>query len=83
MGLGVAIACVLAGAVLDIALGGLVLVRRWVVPAALGMVAVTLGYLVAGTMFAPDLWADPLGPLVKPIPAAVLALVAMALAEER
>jgi hypothetical protein len=29
------------------------------------------------------LWTDPLGPLVKAIPAAVLALVALALGEDR
>jgi hypothetical protein len=47
------------------------------------MVAVTLGYLAAGSIAAPDLWLDPLGPFVKTVPAAVLALVAMAMAEER
>ena len=71
------------GALVDIALGIGILVRRWSRTAALGMIAVTLLYLVGGTLLAPDLWTDPLGPLVKAIPAAVLALVALALGEDR
>ncbi len=51
--------------------------------AALGMVLVSAGYLLAATLIVPHLWLDPLGPLVKTIPAAVLALVALAVAEER
>ena len=47
------------------------------------MVAVTVGYLVGGTLLLPSLWLDPLGPLVKPIPAAVLALVLLAIADDR
>jgi hypothetical protein len=53
---------------------------RW---GALGMVATTVVYLLAASVLAPDLWADPLGPYVKTVPGAVLALVALALAEER
>ena len=74
---------VVGGAALDILLGVGVLVRPWARHAALAMVAVTLGYLGAATVFTPDLWLDPLGPLVKTVPAAVLALVAAALAEGR
>lgn len=71
------------GALIDIAFGLGVLVRRWMPTAAVGMVAVTLGYLAGGTFVASDLWADPLGPLVKAIPAMMLAVVALALAEDR
>ena len=35
-------------------------------------VAVSLAYLAGGTLIAPELWADPLGPLVKVVPAIVL-----------
>jgi hypothetical protein len=80
---GLAALAVACGAVADVALGLAVLVRRWVVPAACGMVGVTAGYLLGATLLAPDLWLDPLGPLVKTLPAAVLALVAIALAPER
>jgi len=79
----VAAIAVAMGSLIDIALGAGILVRRWMRAAALGMVAVTLGYLAGASLFAPDLWLDPLGPMVKTIPAAVLALVALAVAEER
>lgn len=74
---------VVAGATVDLALGAAILVRRWMRRAAQGMLVVTSGYLLGATVLAPDLWLDPLGPLVKTIPAAVLALVALATAEER
>lgn len=83
MGTGLAGAAVALGGVADIALGAALLVRRWLRPAAAGMMLVTLGYLAGATVFAPDLWADPLGPIVKSIPAAVLALFVLAVAEER
>jgi uncharacterized protein YbjT (DUF2867 family) len=80
---GFAALSVAGGALADILLGLGILVRRWVVPAACGMVAVTAAYLLGATLLTPDLWADPLGPLLKTLPAVVLALVAIALAPER
>jgi hypothetical protein len=47
------------------------------------MLAMTLAYLAGGAVFAPGLWADPLGPLVKAIPAVVPALAVLAFAEDR
>ena len=76
-------ALVVTGAIADAALGILALFRRWLPVAARGMIGLTLLYLLGGTILAPGLWADPLGPLVKAIPALVLALVALAVAEER
>lgn len=72
-----------ATALLDIALGLAVLIRRTLPAAALGMVVTTALYLVAASVMRPDLWVDPLGPLIKPIPGAVLALVALAITDER
>ena len=83
MAAGPALAFVLGGAVLDLALGVLVLVRQTMPAAALGMLAVSAGYLLGGTLLAPDLWADPLGPLVKVLPAMLPAAVLLALAEDR
>jgi uncharacterized protein YbjT (DUF2867 family) len=80
---GLAAAAVLAGSAADLVLGGAVLVRRFAKPALLGMIAVTLAYLVGATIFAPDLWLDPLGALVKTVPAMLLALVGLAILEER
>ena len=73
----------LGGAVLDLALGLAVLYRPLAARACLAMLAAGLGYLLAATVFAPDLWADPLGPLVKILPASLLALVTAALLGER
>lgn len=71
------------GAIADIALGAAAAVRKWMPLAAKGMIALTLVYLAGGTVLAADLWADPLGPLVKAGPPLVLALVALAIWEER
>ena len=79
----IALWAVRIGGVIDIALGLLILWRPAVKAAALGMVAVSLAYIGAGTLSAPDLWADPLGPFVKVIPGIGLALFVLAVAEER
>ena len=74
---------VIGGAIIDIMLG-LAILRRTSMPwAAMGMIAVTLAYLIGGTLLAPGLWLDPLGPLVKAIPGIALALGVLALAEDR
>ncbi len=78
-----AVALVLGGAAVDLALGALVLVKRAMPLAALGMLATSAAYLAGGTLLAPDLWADPLGPLVKVLPAMLPAATLLALAEER
>lgn len=66
---------VIGGAVTDIVLGLAILWRRWCRPAALGMMAVSAAYLMGGTLFAPSLWLDPLGPLVKVLPSIMLTLI--------
>jgi len=83
IGSALAMATVLAGSILDIALAAMCLVRFTHRIAVLGMTATTLAYLAAGTVLTPELWLDPLGPLVKTIPGAMLALVALAIAYER
>lgn len=80
---GAALALSIGGAVIDIALGLTALWRPSMPAATRGMIAVTLAYLAGGTLLAPDLWADPLGPLVKAVPVMVLALVALAWTEDR
>lgn len=69
--------------VVDIGLGLAVLFRPWARYACWGMVIMTLIYLIAGTVYFPELWSDPLGPLLKPIPAMVLALITPALLVDR
>lgn len=78
-----AYAAVVAGALIDLGLGFGVLFRRRVGAALLGMIVVSLGYLAAATFVRPDLWLDPLGPLVKVLPGAVLAAATLALLDER
>ena len=76
-------AAVVAGALVDILLGIFTIIRRWSRFALLGMIATTLAYLAAASALRPDLWLDPLGPLVKTVPAAILALTALAFQDER
>ena len=81
-GLTSAMSFVLIGAVIDLGLGLAILWRAAAQWACLGMVVVSLGYLGAGTLMTPDLWADPLGPFVKVLPGIALALTGYILLEE-
>lgn len=83
VGTDVATWLVVSGIVLDLAIGWGLLWRKWVRRAAWGSILVSLGYLAAGTLVTPELWADPLGPFVKVFPAIALALAVAALVEER
>ena len=60
-----------------VALGAAVLVRRWAGAACIGMIVLALAYLGAASLFTPALWADPLGPLLKVIPATAAALACL------
>ena len=71
------------GAVADIALGLAILCKPWTRTAALGMAALSVLYLAGGLVFAPDLWADPLGPMVKVLPGIMLALLVWLTTDER
>ncbi|MEL6317043.1 MAG: SDR family oxidoreductase, partial [Pseudomonadota bacterium] len=64
-----------SGVAVDLAIGAALLVRRWARAACLAAVAVSLAYLGAGTALTPQLWADPLGPLVKIFPTMALAAI--------
>jgi len=70
-------------ALVDIGLAAALLWRPTARRAALGMVAVSLVYLVLGTFFTPALWVDPLGPLLKILPGMMLALLAVPLLDSR
>ncbi len=79
----IATVTVLGGAVADILLGLSILWRSWTKRAALGMILLSCGYLIGSIIAAPDLWADPLGPMVKVFPGMALAAVVWLLIEER
>lgn len=66
---------VIVASIMDIGLGLAVLYRPWARWACWGMVATTLAYLVGASIYVPHLWLDPLGPLLKPIPAMLLAAI--------
>ena len=74
---------VVAGSIMDIILALAILYRPWARMACFAMVGMTALYLVAGSVFTPALWLDPLGPFVKTLPAIVLALATAAVLEER
>lgn len=74
---------VIAGAVLDIAVGCAIAWRRTTRFGLWAALAVSLFYIAAGTLTTPFLWAEPLGPFVKIFPILVLNLVALAILEDR
>ena len=78
-----AIFSVLFWAIVDIALGCAVLFKKFAKAACYGMVITSVIYLVASSIFTPQLWLDPLGPLVKILPAIILALVTSITLENR
>ena len=71
------------GAIFDIVLGLLLLVRRFTRPVSDRDAAGDAGLCAAGTVLAPQLWADPLGPLTKIVPMMVAMLLTLAILDER
>lgn len=80
---GLAAGAVLGGSLIDIALALMLIWRPTAARALQGMLLVTAGYLIGGALVRPDLWLDPMGSLLKSIPAAFLALAAMTTLDER
>ena len=80
---GTAEIAVIAGALLDCLVGGLIAARRTCRFGLLSALGVSVLYLAIATAVAPDLWFDPLGPLVKIVPAAILTLFALAILDDR
>jgi uncharacterized protein YbjT (DUF2867 family) len=74
---------VIAGALTDIAVAFAI---AWRPTAKLGLWAalgVSLFYIVAGTILLPELWSDPLGPMMKIWPILALNLLCLAILDER
>jgi hypothetical protein len=76
-------AATLVGALADIAIGAGLAFRRSARVALLGALAVSVFYLLAGTLVLPHLWLEPLGPMLKILPIIVLNVVALGLVEDR
>jgi uncharacterized protein YbjT (DUF2867 family) len=73
----------IAGSLFDIAIGFAVLVRRFTRRALQFMLAVSAGYLLIGTIAAPEVWSDPLGPYTKIIPVLVATVFTLAILDDR
>jgi hypothetical protein len=72
-----------AGSIFDIVLGSLLLVRKLARAVLITMLTVTPGYLLVGTITAPQLWFDPLGPYTKVIPMLIATMFTLAILDER
>lgn len=83
MGSNTAIYFVLAGSAVDCLIGYWLMFRRSFQKGCLAAIAVSFGYLTLGTIFAPEFWLDPLGAYTKIFPGILLAIVGIAMAEER
>jgi hypothetical protein len=71
------------GAAADLAIGCAVLYRPLASKGLYAALAISLAYLLVGTIILPSLWADPLGPLLKVFPILLLNLVALAILPDR
>jgi hypothetical protein len=74
---------VAAGAVADVIIGTLIACRAMSRVGLWGAIAISLFYAIAGTILRPDLWNEPLGPLMKILPILALHFVALTILEER
>jgi len=79
----VAGAIVALGAAADIAIGWAILVRPTARLGLYAALALTIVYAIVATIILPELWADPLGPLLKIFPIVLLNLAALAILPDR
>lgn len=75
--------CVALGAIADMLIGLAIMFRRTSRAGLYAALAITVFYLMAGTVLLPGLWLDPLGRLLKALPIMVLNLMAIAILEDR
>ncbi len=78
-----AVGAVFFWSLIDIALGVALLWRPWAARVCLAQAGVCLFYLLGASVLVPALWVDPLGPLVKILPAMLLSLILAVLLEKR
>ncbi len=74
---------VIAGALADIVIGTAMLYRPTARAGLYGGIALSLFYMITGTLLLPELWRDPLGPMMKIWPILVLNIVALMILEKR
>ncbi len=83
VGQSLAVGAVVGGSLADILIGTGLLIRKTFITACFAAIGLSIIYLVMGTIITPQLWADPLGPLLKILPVIALSLALIAMAEER
>jgi uncharacterized protein YbjT (DUF2867 family) len=71
------------GAIIDIILGIAVIIRRTCRAALMAMLAISLGYVAAGTIATPHLFVDPLGSILKIFPIMLATLFVLSILDER
>ena len=69
--------------VADIGVGLMIAVRRTCRSGLIAGIVLALGYMAGAAVLMPDLWLEPLGALVKTVPAIVLMLAALMLLDDR
>lgn len=74
---------IIAGALADLVIGIGIAIRRTAKPALYAALVLSLAYAVAGTLVRPDLWYDPLAPMLKILPIIALVMTAIAIVDER
>jgi uncharacterized protein YbjT (DUF2867 family) len=74
---------VVAGALADIIVGALIALRSSARVGLIAAVTLSIFYALAGSAIRPDLWAEPLGPLLKIFPIIAAHLCALAILEDR
>jgi uncharacterized protein YbjT (DUF2867 family) len=80
---GLAETTLVVGSLFDIAVGLLLLWQKAARGTLVVMLVATVGYLIVGTIAAPGLWLDPLGPFTKIVPMLLATLFALAIIDER
>lgn len=79
----IALAMVWGGAIADLILAIGLVFRKTVQPALIGTIALSFAYLVGGTIFTPQLWLDPLAPLIKALACTGLSLTCLIVLDKR
>ncbi len=82
-GFGLAQGITIASSLLDFFVGVAIAFRRSSRAGLIAGIVVSLGYMLGAAIVTPDLWAEPLGALVKTGPAIVLMLFCLAISDDR
>jgi uncharacterized protein YbjT (DUF2867 family) len=79
----VAVLAAVSGALADLAIGIAIAFRRTHRLGLLAALVISLAYAIIGTILVPQLWSDPLGPLLKIGPILMLNLMLIAIQDDR